>query len=43
MNAIKLRSGKQLKEPRGVQNVDDEGLAKDQGIEAAAERDDSRL
>jgi len=34
MNAITLRSEKQLEEPKGVQEGDEEGLKKDQGKEA---------
>ena len=40
MNAITLRSGKQLEETQGAQREVDEGLVKDKGREILEEKDD---
>jgi len=40
IDAIMLRSGKQLEEPQGPQGDADEGLAKEKGKEILGEKDD---
>ena len=39
MNAITLRNGKQLEEPKGPRGKGDEGLVKDQGMKIVEKKE----